>query len=84
MATIETHRIQAGRTDEGEMYWINEMEEQTQGSCGPELVKQIQLDAYKAGMSEAAKLTTQVIGEVETLLEVNKRILTARDNKTTI
>lgn len=43
------------------------------------LVKQIQLDAFKAGMTEAAGMVSCKDG-----LAIRQAILSARDNKTTI
>lgn len=47
------------------------------------IIKQIQLDAYKAGMSEATEITLLTSNNL-THDEIASLILSARDNKTTL
>lgn len=53
--------------------------------------KQIQLDAWKQGMSDAAEIAnitmqgrSSMVNQTEWLHEIFKNILTARDNKTSV
>lgn len=59
--------------------WINQDEEWDYNMI--EQIKQIQLDAYKAGMSEAANIA--MTGQ-RSETSVAQDILAARDNKTSI
>lgn len=66
--------------------WYGEQTQEWYGQPAIDQIKQIQLDAYKAGMTEAAEISSELplnnlTTHYQAAQNIKCRILSARDNK---